>query len=442
MAGAKKKRKKPQQQSRRVPTFKEGTPNSYIKMYERIVRKHLQFLGLEPDFFEKLSKKTRLRMMLVKSTLPIFAVKKGHAVPGVYIRFFNQYMVKYLQTNQYGYDDIGYTYEDYYLVGLNFDLQVSHLIRENLVPPDQIERLRPALEAAGSRRVKEVKETMLQYMRLVMVEIMNCYSHINYRYYCFDIEFIGDPRTSRFSECYYIYSQEGERRVFKIDNINRTAMRVGVVLSGIPTVWVEIERGKITGSNSKELLPVYMQGHALQRMKERMNVSAIYRNLSFFYTFFRVEKTEMDCDIHGRKLIPVYDDNRWIVGYFVFSIIDNCIVIKSFLPLSSPNTMEGNKLYKLLNMEKEDLVYWGLDKHRFYLETDFERIPVLKKALQDAGLWHLTMIQSTDSEYHLPTERKADILLEKFFENYKLKEITEEEVEDGITEPLGEGIDE
>ena len=440
MAGAKKKRKKVQQQSRKIPTIREETPNSYIKMYERIVRKHLQFLGLEPDLFDKLNKKTRLHMMFVKSTLPIFAIKEGYSVPKVYIKFLNQILMKYLQSNEYGYDNIGYTYEDYFLVGFNFDLNVKNFIENNIVPADQIERLRPALEAAQSPRIGELKIEMNQYLRLFMVTLLNIYSNINYRYYCYDIKFVGDFQTSRFSEYYYVYSQEGERKSFKIDNIHRTAMRVGVVLSGVPTRWVNFEKGKITNSKSKELLPVYLQSHALQRMKERINTSSAYRNLAFFYTFYKVDNTVLECDIYGRKILPVYGNDSVKIGYFPFTITDNCIVIKSFLPLTSPITTEGSKFHKALNIEKKDIVYWNMDKLRFYLETDLERIPILKKALEEADLWHLTMIEPIDEEYYLPPERKANPLLEKFFENYNPEETTEEEIENNTIEQIDNEI--
>ncbi len=426
MAGPKKKRKKTQSQFRKVPTNKNGIPNSYIKMYEGIVRKHLRFLGVDPDLYDKLNKKSRMRMLYLKSTLPVFIAKEGYAVPRVYIKYLNQHIAKTLQTNEYGYDNIGYTYEDYYLGGMSFDFNVKYMTQYNLLPPDQLELLRPALEAAQDPRIMEINKQMAIDLRVYIVKLMNAYSQINYRYYCFDADFIEDRHRARFCDCYYIYSQEGDRKVFNIDNISRTAMRVGTVVSSVPTMWINLERGKIHGSRSTELLPVYMQGHALQRMKERMNISAIYRNLSFFYTFFKEKGTDLVCDILGRKMIPVFSPDCFVVGYFAFSIIDNCVVIKSFLPLSSPVTPEGDKLRKALNLEKDDLTYWGMDKLRFYVETDLERIPILKKALEEAGIWHLTKIRSSDSEYDLPAERKANLLLEKFFENYHPEKIMEE----------------
>ena len=420
MANSSKSRKKKKpQQSRKVPTAHEKITSSYIQYYKTAIRKHLQFLGVDLDLFDRLSKKTKLYLMNNKATYPTFVIKKGSIVPMVYIRFLNKYIIKYLQANEYGrciVEDvcIGYTYEDYFLVGRMFDLMAIHSCQKNFFPPDQLEILRPVVEATRRPEIVKIHDRMQDYMAISLANLLNCYSQINYRYYCIEEEFVINDRL--LGECYYVYSQESERKKFTIDNIDRTAMRVGHVIPRAPTKWVSFERGKIINSNSKELLPVYMQGHVIHRMKERINISAFYRNLTFPYTFFREENTKLEENINGWKLIPVYDHAKLKLGYFHFIIVDNCVLIKSFLPLTSPNTKEGSALHKILNVKKEDLIFFGLDKLSFYLETDFEKLPTLKKALEEAGIWHLTEIQPTDSEYEILTERKTDKVLEKFFE--------------------------
>ena len=414
MAKTKNKRKKPQQ-----PISKEGNPNDYMKMYERVVRKHLLYLGLEPDFFDKLSKKTRMAMTHIKATLPIFTIKKGHTVPRKYIKPLNEAMINYLRNYDHGEIVKGYTCEEQFLVGQCFDQNARYLVEKNLLPPDQIELLRIAVKAAQDPKIVEIEKDMLVFLRLFVIRLMNSCSNINYRYYCYDLEQGVNLQKARYAEYYHIYSQEGEKRTFKIDNIYRKAMRVGFVMLGVPLVWVNFKRGNIYGINSDELLPVYMQGHALQRMKERMDISSAYRNLSFFYTFYKDDNTRLESNINGRKMIPVYDHHNWKIGYYLFTVVDNCVVIKSYVPLSSPSTVEGNKFQKALNIQKEDIVYWKMDKLSFYLETDLERIPILKKALEKADMWHLTKLKPTDEDFEQHRERKANVLLEKFFENHE-----------------------
>jgi hypothetical protein len=99
------------------------------------------------------------------------------------------------------------------------------------------------------------------------------------------------------------------------------------------------------------------------------------------------------------------------VGYFPYVVLDNALLLLSFLPLSSPITPEGAMLNKILGIQLEDSKYIGLDKLSFYTQTDFETIPKLKLALEKAGMWHLTEIETIEK-----SDRKEDVILKKFFE--------------------------
>jgi len=57
------------------------------------------------------------------------------------------------------------------------------------------------------------------------------------------------------------------------------------------------------------------------------------------------------------------------------------------LPLASGNTPEGQKLYQLMALSKEEITYLGMDKLSFYSDVDFEQIPLLKQALIDSNIW-------------------------------------------------------
>ena len=414
MAGSSSKRKK---KAKTPPTKsivqQKGLPASYVEMYERIVRKHLEFLGLDPDLFDRLNKRTKKLIMFLKSKAPTFIVAEDQSVPKIYSRVMNEYMYRYLRSTAYG-DVEGYTNMDYYLVGRPFDVNIKIFFAESSLPSDQEEMLRPVLEAIDSDEIKEKHQKMISFLERQIVHITNIYSRVNFRYYYVLEEFSNNVRVNIFYTFFYVYSVEGERKVFEIDRISRVGIRLGVFKYGASTTWIDIERGKINGTDSKELLPVYVQGHVLQRMKERMNISAGYRNISIFHSFKFEERLKLESDIHGRKIIPAYDHLGVKIGYFPFSIIDNCVILLSFLPLTATSVKEGNALQTLLNLQKKDISYWGMDKLRFFLENDLESIPVLKNAMQEAGIWHLTEIRTTDNEYMLPEEKKVNKLLEKY----------------------------
>ena len=452
MAGPGKKRKKVQPQVQKKPVSKNNISPAYEQFYERTIRKHLLFLGVEEDLFERLNKRTRKEFMSIRKNPPVFLTKEGHTVPKVYLKILTDNLNKFQRTTLYCNNPFGYTFEEYNLVGQLFDVYAKYLIEGKKLPLDQEEILYPAMAAGQDPELDIVHNSMLDTISIFLSQILNALSRINYRFYTCDEGFRKITQLSSLGKCYHVYSEEGDRKVFNIDNVVRVGWRLGIIKTGTSTVWVFIQRGKINGGYSKEQLPVYIQGHALQRMKERMNISSTYVNISFLCTFAREEKLELESDINGRKLIPVLDHTFLKVGYFAFTIADNCVLIQSFLPLADPITVEGYAFKKLLNLEKKDMSYWKMDKLSFYTDNDLERIPVLKKALQKAGMWHLTEImksadgefefhilkialketyreveglKSEDSGESLPPQRKSDKLLEKFFSSMEISSLQE-----------------
>ena len=121
--------------------------------------------------------------------------------------------------------------------------------------------------------------------------------------------------------------------------------------------------------------------------------------------------------VNGQKLLVCSRRDEGPVGYFPFIVQNDCLFILSFLPVVNWLTPEGSRLYKAVNMSKDDAIFLGMDKLSFYRKTDFDTIPLLKKALQEAGMWYLTEI--TPSEELPEIERKSSGIVARFFEQTK-----------------------
>jgi hypothetical protein len=98
-------------------------------------------------------------------------------------------------------------------------------------------------------------------------------------------------------------------------------------------------------------------------------------------------------------------------------VVDDKIILLTFLPLSSPDVPEGKCLHKVLDMTKEDLKYLNMDKLSFYRVTDFDTIPQLKAALIEAGIWHLTEIEPEEKIENIPVIRSAGVITKFFQQN-------------------------
>ncbi|MHB9141486.1 MAG: hypothetical protein ACYC25_06390, partial [Paludibacter sp.] len=181
----------------------------------------------------------------------------------------------------------------------------------------------------------------------------------------------------------------------------------------IPAVLMEEDDFDIALNRIKEMetiikIPVFIQNHALHRIRQRLDcVDNFYVNTVFSLSFML---PKFITATNGQRMIRAIDLSGKPIGYFPFLKQDGAILILSFLPLSSPITPEGSVLYKELGIKIDDSKYIGLDKLSFYIKTDFEALPTLKQALQKANMWHLTEVKTENQ-----TERKDDQILKRFF---------------------------
>ena len=261
-------------------------------------------------------------------------------------------------------------------------------------------------------------------------------SQPNYRYYTGSEQFVADYFKARFSNEIHISSIEPERKKFVVDGAVRPSYRLGIYETGMlasfikPTM-VEIPMALLEPENSKGLmsqlvsskltLPVYIQNHALHRFAQRLDCFDNYcQNQVFTYSFMY---PKVITATNGQRLIVAKDFRCKNIGYFPFVKQDGAVLILSFLPLASPITPEGAALQKELGIEFNDFKFIGLDKLSYFVKTNFDTIPQLKKALKKANMWHLT-------EYSIReiTERKEDRIIKNFLNrNSELVDVDSEE---------------
>ena len=114
-----------------------------------------------------------------------------------------------------------------------------------------------------------------------------------------------------------------------------------------------------------------------------------------------------------------------------FTVIGQKLLILSFLPITSPTTPEGKILSETLKLNKELLSFYGMDKLSFFHNTDFDAIPILKEAIVNAEMWHLTEIRSIEKKKE--NEVKHVGLIAKFIQQ-NISELNKEEVLSEIEE--------
>lgn len=227
-----------------------------------------------------------------------------------------------------------------------------------------------------------------------------------------DKQFSGDPLDNAcFYNNYLVHVERPESEVLDIDGNKRSIFRIGIgTKKGV--VWLSVTPEKLgrQGILNKFPLKVYIQKHAIERIRERLG--------DFFHkiNFFLITAAIMECEVYpaeGDSILFLCKSNSFKVGYLKASIIGDKVLIRTFLFLTNNGTPEGKKLESLLGIQKEDKKYLGIDKLNVFITSDIEQNENLKTIFCQAGCGDLFQIKK-----HLSKSQDQDIQCADYFSKY------------------------
>jgi len=188
---------------------------------------------------------------------------------------------------------------------------------------------------------------------------------------------------SAFYNNYVVYFEKPETVLLEIDGHKRTIFRVGVFKNNaLIKIALTPEQLGMTGILQKLPLDVFVQAHAIDRIKER--IGDYFMSTSYVDMFTAILSKRPFRSDDGGFLFPYsYSDKR--LGYLKANLIGDKIVIRTFLFLTNNGTPEGKKLAILLGVQKEDKKYLGIDKLSTFINSDIEANENLKRIFIQAG---------------------------------------------------------
>ena len=420
------KKRKKNVPCRKPPKSYLGISKHYFEEYVRVAHKMMVMAGIDPCEFDVLTKRTKLQMMMIKLTPYHIVAEKESKVPRAYIRFFNYFIGVYEKQTYYGDPKFNVSFLEYVTYGMSFIHSVrNHDDRDRILSDDQHDRLNKIKEVLVKYVDDNEKDHFFVRTNEVMRHLSMYVSMPNYRYYTSTESGEIDYQKCRMQNRIKVASFEPEKRYFTVKGVKHPSYQLwhynlvsevndpNPEKTEIPAILMEEDDfdTAIQIISEKETIiefPVYVQNHALHRIRQRLDcMDNFYINTVFSVSFMLPKFITAR---NGQRMIRAVDQSGKPIGYFPFLKQDGAILILSFLPLSSPITPEGSVLYKELGIQIEDSKYIGLDKLSFYVITDFEALPKLKKALQKADMWHLTEIIPNEK-----SERREDQILKRFF---------------------------
>jgi hypothetical protein len=409
---------------KKTKTHPQRTPVKYdSKAYNEkaytTIRKILQVYGFDPNLLDAFSKQQRRFLMFVTGEPFRFKAEEGHRVPRRLINFVAESTQRFLRTHYFGDESIGLTYFELATYGMAFSTTVQSEYECRTFPPEQLKIIDDLAACFDENRVRKDLDEVGSHIRHLMLMI----SKVNFRVYGFkwSIGYHHDEKKDCIRSEVRIFSENSKSIYFTYKNKDRVAfsVRAGRV-SSHPTYDARIDRWFVTSEDDKKpvYLDIYIQSHALQRIKERMDIfPAHVRN---FYAMepllymHRVSKLPS-----GPSLFECYTKSGDTVvrfGYYPFVIRNKKLIVLSFLPIVSTDAMEGSILHRILGLQMEDTIFLGMDKLSFFCTVDFEQIPVLKQAMIDAHIWDLIVYISKHPDVNFSIDQKKTLMVKKFFE--------------------------
>ena len=175
------------------------------------------------------------------------------------------------------------------------------------------------------------------------------------------------------------------KRSISVDGKRRPIVQFGwpIANDGIWNLKIKSDKIKDIYKGDKKELEVYIQSHAIKRFEERTKpLSLLYCRLFMAKLFRNYEVAQIK---GGKIFLPLYYSHVKI-GYFIADIIDEKVIIKTFLFVTHHSTPEGEALGKLTGFGKLDISYWHFDSVTSFLTNPPEEGSMIKKMMHEAGI--------------------------------------------------------
>ncbi|MDR0605575.1 MAG: hypothetical protein LBG80_14855 [Bacteroidales bacterium] len=415
-----KKKKNKQRQSQAHNMAVLNTKTHIDKTYAA-VQKIIRVYGGDPDLLKALTKHQRRFLLFLRAEAPRFKVEEGSYVPRHLINFISETVHRIMRMRYLGDESIGLTYLELATYGVAFSsiILAAAEAGESYFSPEQLKAIRLLAPCFENERVRQD----LVYIGGFIHDLVMMLSKLNFRIYGYHWV-ITEPETGTMRSTVFISSEETQSIHFVHKQKERIAFRVCLGrINGRPAKTITIDRNLIfphKKSFHSVPLEIYIQSHALQRAKERIDIfSAHIRNRYVMESL--IYQHLISNTVSGSPMLECGFRHMGLgiiirFGYFPFIIRDNKLIVMTFLPLTSPDTSEGAYFQEHFGLQTEDIKFLGMDKLSFFFTVDFEQIPSLKEALIATNIQNMITHIKEGMDLDFSIDQKKTMMVKKFFE--------------------------
>ena len=219
------------------------------------------------------------------------------------------------------------------------------------------------------------------------------------RYYAYKTSLQSEVASPVLMKCNLVISvHQAQSSMLMIHGNNRPVFRLGKPCPDNQFTWISVA-ASLVGDHYKgkeKELDVYIQSHALNRLKERLD---IIDNMSLNYQLITGTCNIKTFEFYGEYLLlPFVSFSEVKVGYFVANVIGDKLVFRTFLFITHSCTPEGDKLKEISGLQKSDIKYWQFDRLSTIALANVDNNPVLLNLLKELGIDDLLKLKTLISK--------------------------------------------
>lgn len=220
---------------------------------------------------------------------------------------------------------------------------------------------------------------------------------------------------------YVVSLKKPEAELFEIEGHKRTIFQINLYQGNEPhAVTITPKMLGINGLLKDLPLKVYIQRHALDRIKERLgDYFTGYNYAEIINMLLKPQPFRAD---DGGYLFP-YTFQHIRLGYLKANIYGDRLIFRTFLFLTNNGTPEGKRLDQLLGVQKADKKYLGIDNLNTFMNSDIESNENLKQIFCQTGCGELFELNKIMKRNPSPSIHCADFM-EKYLGLKQEEEIT------------------
>lgn len=307
--------------------------------------------------------------------------------------------------------------KDYLSVALTMYYYITGTDKfESTCPPIVREKFALFIEAIDGEKCSPM-QIVAETAALIGMDI----TRIHRRLYWFDHKMKHEGL--HLFDCLYMHSVLPEKQKINLSDGPRLAFRVGWAFANVGMKWPQVKGSDFGFNNQHAHKPVYVyiQAHAINRLKERLDV--LTTSYIHFYLYRALVAPKIAKTESGQLLIEFHYRSKKL-GYLAFELTGNKIVVKTFLFLTMDGTPEGEKLRKMLGIEAVDKKYLEIDRLSTFVLTDIKDNPEVFDKFVQAGCADLFMLDNEELNA-IPRMEKARMIQSYLSVPSQIQEIQE-----------------